>query len=355
MLLVLSTLFFLQACSTAPEVNTSTRAISSEEKVKPQTADRSVQSDVNTKMMGAPDPVAPVTGNEGESTSEGSKIFIPKDQESLKVKCDSQYQNRPAFLKGDENPKTAFDPLNYSIKHMAYEVSYNFRHLNPNWVYHRLSRSNLQNSCGKRDKGFYADSTLFRLGVNKELVVDDKSFQYNGKYAGFDRGHMAPSADFLWNQNINKESFFMTNMSPQTAGLNQQTWEKLENRIRKWACGNGELEIYTGPVLENNLKRLDSCVSIPNKYFKVLAYYKNGKHYGIAFLYPQTDSKKDGDPFEKRALSIRQLEEMTGVNFFNDKYSKEVQDSFETAFDLKDWVGTEDNCVACDGKLKQAD
>jgi len=112
-----------------------------------------IKSDVNTQMMEAP---AQSASEGGESISEGRKLVIPKDQEGLKVKCETQYQNRPSFLKGDENPQIAFDPLNYSIKHMAYEISYNFRHLNPNWVYHRLNRSNLQNSCGKRDKGFHA-------------------------------------------------------------------------------------------------------------------------------------------------------------------------------------------------------
>lgn len=291
------------------------------------------------------------TNEEVIGTSLGRRLVIPKDQEALKVKCDTNFQNRPDFLKGDNNPQMAFNPLAFEFKHQAYEVSYNFYHLNPNYIYHRLHRSNLENSCGKRDKGFYADNILFRLGVGKALLLNDKGF----KGSGFDRGHMAPSADFLWNQDINKESFFMTNMSPQTPGLNQQTWQKLEERIRKWACGNGELEIYTGPILQNNLKRLNSCVSIPNEYFKVLSYYKNGKHYGIAFVYPQSDSKEDKDPFEKRAISIRKLEEMTGLDFFKDKFAQAVQDSFETSFDLKDWVGTEQNCAACNGVLKHED
>jgi hypothetical protein len=44
---------------------------------------------------------------------------------------------------------------------------------------------------------------------------------------------------------------------------------------------------------------------------------------------------------------------MTGIDFFADKYSKEVQESFETSYDMTDWAGSEDNCMACNGKLKQ--
>jgi endonuclease G len=359
-LLFIISLAYLQACSTTDkiaQVTPLTKETTTVEK-------RTISSDVQTST-----PTVPATtdlankpaiqngesdtggGESSEGSSAGRKIVIPQDQEGLAKKCNDAFENRPEFLKGQANDRKAFNAYNYTIKHRAYEVSYNFYHLNPNWIYHRIHRENLKNSCGKRDKGFYADSDLYKVGVPQDLVLTDKSF----KGSGFDRGHMAPSADFLWNQEINKESFFMTNMSPQTPGLNQHTWQKLEDRIRKWACGNGELEVYTGPVLEQGLQRLESCASIPKKYYKVLAYYKNGKHHGIAFLYPQTDQPKDGDPFQKRALSIRQLEELTGQNFFNDKYSKEVQDSFETAFDIKDWAGTEDNCAACNGKLKQGD
>lgn len=290
-------------------------------------------------------------------------LVIPENQEDLDKKCNDTFENRPDLFRGanrfkganadqqqdEKDEKNSFNAYSFSIKHGAYEVSYNFYHLNPNWVYHRVHRSNLENSCGKRDKGFYSDYHLTKAGVPKEFILSEKSF----KGSGFDRGHMAPSGDFLWDQGINKESFFMTNMSPQTPGLNQNTWQKLEDHIRKWACGNQELEVYTGPVLSQKLDRLESCVSVPQYYYKVLVYYKNGKHHGIAFLYPQTDEKEDGDPFEKRALSIRKLEEITGINFFKNKYSQVVQDQFETSFDLNDWIGTEVNCVACNGVLKQ--
>ncbi|MCK6597800.1 MAG: DNA/RNA non-specific endonuclease [Bdellovibrionaceae bacterium] len=279
----------------------------------------------------------------------GRKIAIPEDQNDVQTKCLENFNTLPEIFNEDKKTKTiGFNPYDFKIKHSAYDISYNFYHLNPNYVFHRIHKSNLQNSCGKRSNGFYADETLKNLRIPASFILTDSGF----KGSGFDRGHMAPSGDFVWNQSINKESFYMTNMSPQTPGLNQKTWQKLESHIRRWACGVEELEVYTGPVLEKNLHRLKSCASIPRKYFKVLSYFKEGKHYGIAFLYPQTDNAIDNDPYESRALSIRELESLTGINFFEDKYSKEVQDSFETKFDLSDWKGKEQNCEACKGVLK---
>ncbi|MCB0368965.1 MAG: DNA/RNA non-specific endonuclease [Bdellovibrionales bacterium] len=318
----------IQACSTKPASTTGQdRTVSSE---STQVTLYQNPSDLNSWV------------------SAGRKIVIPENQAELQKNCLTSFNNRPDFLKGSPENDKLFDPYNFYIKHRAYEVSYNLFHLNPNWVYHRLHRKNLENSCAKRSKGFYTDKELVRDNIPNDLTIGAKAFQGSG----FDRGHMAPSADFVWDQDVNKESFYMTNMSPQAPGLNQQTWEKLERHVRRWACGAGELEVYTGPVLKENLMRLSSCVSIPAMYFKVLLYYKDGKYHGIAFLYPQTDQPKDGDPYQKRALSIRQLEQMTGLDFFKDEYAQQVQDSFETSFDLNDWINIENNCEACDGKLK---
>lgn len=82
---------------------------------------------------------------------------------------------------------------------------------------------------------------------------------------------------------------------------------------------------------------------------------QKGKYHGIAFIYSQADQPSTGDPYKSRALSIRELEKITGIDFFQGKYAQEVQDTFETSFDWKDWEGTEANCSACAGVLKQGE
>lgn len=155
---------------------------------------------------------------------------------------------------------------------------------------------------------------------------------------------MAPSADFAWDKQINSESFFMTNMTPQTPNLNQRAWEKLEERIRRWACAYGELKIYTGPVLKNDLKRLDSCVSVPEEFFKIIVYYKDDKYHGIGFIYNQEDN---GDPYKERAVPIRSIELKTGIDFFKDKLSPKVQDEFEKFINWSDWENDSIECKKC--------
>lgn len=53
--------------------------------------------------------------------------------------------------------------------------------------------------------------------------------------SGFDRGHMAPAADMRWSATAMSESFYLTNICPQTPSLNQGDWNRLEGKIRDWA------------------------------------------------------------------------------------------------------------------------
>ncbi len=311
--------------------------------IRSQPVARLISSESNAATIeeGKPDQAdddgEPLPGN----NSGGKKpraVNIPKDQVEIADRCEKQLANIPE----DQKSNIASFPIN----HRAIKISYNMKHRIPNWVYYNLSRENLMNSCAKRKDKFRGDPALTSAGIPKDQIINDTGY----KSSGFDRGHMAPSGDFIWDQDINEETFFMTNMSPQTAELNQKTWNKLEEHVRGWACGFGELKVYTGPIIESDLKKLNSCVSIPNKFFKVLVGMRNKKLVGIGFVYDQKDGV--GDPYKSKAMSIRKVEEMSGLNFFADDYAQKVQDDFETQFDIKDWDGSEEKCYACDGKSK---
>lgn len=275
---------------------------------------------------------------ENSNASSGRQLNIPANQTEIAEQCTKQLEDVPEAYKATMN--------SIQLDHRALKISYNTTHRIPNWVYYDLSRENLMNSCAKRKDKFRGDPLLARAQLPKDLIISENGY----KNSGFDRGHMAPSGDFIWDQSINEDTFFMSNMSPQTAELNQKTWNALEAHVRNWACGFGEIKVYTGPIMDPNMKRLNSCVSIPNKFFKVLVGMKNKKLVGIGFVYDQND--KVGDPYKKNAMTIRKVEELSGLNFFENQYAQKVQDEFETKMDIRDWETMEDECYACDGKKK---
>lgn len=94
-----------------------------------------------------------------------------------------------------------------------------------------------------------------------------------GDYRGaaFDRGHFAPNSDFQWDEKAERESFYMSNMSPQAPHLNEWQWEQLEAATRSWALVRGPLIVMTGPIWHDPSATISRrAIAVPAAYWKVV-------------------------------------------------------------------------------------
>lgn len=93
----------------------------------------------------------------------------------------------------------------------AFALSYNNDKGTPNWVSRRITKADF--GSANRQKDFRPDG---RLPKGWKIV---KPTDYTG--CGFDRGHICPLADRSFSDELNRETFLMTNMIPQTGDLNR--------------------------------------------------------------------------------------------------------------------------------------
>lgn len=201
------------------------------------------------------------------------------------------------------------------VQHTAYTLSYNSDHHVANWVAHALRPEHLKDCVG-RESSFKIDPDLRGHSVNPDDYAR----------TGFDRGHLAPAGDMKWSKQAMQESFYMSNISPQTPLMNRGRWAQLENLVRAWAKNAQETLIVTGPVLEGSLPQMGPAqVSVPSYHFKALFLTRQGQRQGIAFLMPQAPQNKD---LRTYVVTIRKLEEMTGLNFYS-HLSQDEQDRVE--------------------------
>ena len=141
-------------------------------------------------------------------------------------------------------------------------------------------------------------------------------------YAGdYERGHQVPSADRLCCREANEQTFYGTNIIPQLKEHNVGIWQNLENRIREVANASDTTYVVTGCVVEGSKEiTTDSDgknITVPVAYYKAVLRYKKGDAdvwTGAAFYtehkrYPNNDLKAV-------SMSIDELEEMTGHDFF---------------------------------------
>jgi len=230
-------------------------------------------------------------------------------------------------------------PSEQLVRHKAMFLSYSPEYKQARWVAHIITPDVITGTVF-RTNDFRVDSAIKGgSAVESDYFLKsykaDSTIVYDG--FGYDRGHLAPSADFRWSQEALSESYFYSNMSPQLADFNRGIWGNLEDAIRGYIFRNSSSQLYvvTGPVLENGLSKIErgtNKIPIPNKYWKVVI--DPVKNKGIGFILPNKPSDK---PLSSYAVSIDEVEKLTGLDFYN-KLDKASQESIEKQLIAEDWL-----------------
>jgi len=208
------------------------------------------------------------------------------------------------------------------VKHTGFISSYNPAHRQPNYVVHVIPKDILYGNQ-TRTNDFRPDPLI------KQGMSDSSDYWMSG----FDRGHLAASADFKWSKKALSESYYYSNIVPQNHLLNQGSWNKLEMQVREWAIDNNELIVVTGPVLHDSLPKIpqgSKKVSIPEYLYKIVLDYYPPVYKAIAFIYPNKDVPYE---LEKHTVSIDSIEKLTGIDFFPN-LNDSLENSLEAQHDL---------------------
>lgn len=214
---------------------------------------------------------------------------------------------RELVIEREEEPVVEIaDPYETTLDHKYFKIVYDTRKRLAKYVTYELKAEQLRQPKAKRRNKFKPDPIL----VKRKLPFVDPS-----EYArsGYDRGHLAPAADFSWSQEAQDRTFVMSNMVPQKPNLNRDAWRRLEEKVRRWACGEERITVVTGPVLgkeTNRLPKLKSGLLVPQQFFKIVIDETPPKK-SIAFVFSQSDK---GDVIEQRKVAVSALSNVSGVH-----------------------------------------
>ena len=262
---------------------------------------------------------------------EGQINQLVKQQEDLLEKVETVKLNR---IHRDLE-EVGLPSSNY-IKHSALFLEYAEEFEQAKWVAHIITPDVITGRAYRSND--FREDPLVNTGtaIEKDYFLkfpkEDGTFEYDG--FGFDRGHLAPSADFRWSKKALSESYFYSNMSPQSPGFNRESWAELEGSLRGYIQDHPTTQLYvvTGPVLKEGLPVIErgvNKVAIPEMYFKVVLDLENKQ--AIGFLMP---NQKTTYPLISFAKSVDEIEELTGLNFFSKITSEE---EIEKSIDKTNW------------------
>lgn len=192
------------------------------------------------------------------------------------------------------------------VYHTGFALCYNEEHEQAQWVAYVLTRDEARGGKASR-KGMDFDAD--------DAVTTGSATKDDYRKSGYDKGHLAPAADMKWSVRAMRESFLLSNASPQVHEFNAGVWEDLERETRELAMRLGAVNIITGPVLTEDLPTIGkNKVSVPRYYFKVLLHDSGGTYRALAFLMP---NEFRTDPFTAFAVPVDSVEAVTGLDFFN--------------------------------------
>lgn len=191
-----------------------------------------------------------------------------------------------------------------ALNHTWFTVHYDPKIRLARYVEYKLKKENLTQKLGKRRDKFIPDPILVESGIPHATQADYKK-------TGFDRGHLAPAADFSFSQTANDETFVFSNIAPQTKLLNRGAWLNLEKQVRRWACGEGMVTVITGPIISESDRRLPSGLVIPQSFFKIII-DETPPRKSLAFIHHQNDPKNSMD---EREVDPSYVEKVTGITF----------------------------------------
>lgn len=212
---------------------------------------------------------------------------------------------------------------NEIVKHQYFILSYNEQAEQANWVAYDLKKEFLKKHKYKRP-----------YFISDPLVKTKSADWRNYKNSGYDKGHLCPAADMAFDIAAYNDTFFTSNISPQSHDFNAGNWNFLEQKVRFWAGKFNGVFVITGGVFTNDKNRIgQEKVIVPDYFYKIILDYNKPCLKVIAFLMP---NKKTNKSFSDYVVTVDQIEKLTGIDFFP-VLDDSVEDNLESKTDTKYW------------------
>jgi endonuclease G len=162
------------------------------------------------------------------------------------------------------------------IKTDIYEVIYSEKLESPRWVKYTVLCPN--GTASRSGMDFYTNDSV-KTSSNEDYVKNE-----------WDKGHMAPAADFNCDKDMLRKTFSYLNCALQNQYLNRGVWRMLEEQEREWA--KKEITTVTiNLVFDKTSYTLPTGATVPNGFLKTICLEKSGKK--IKFYFPNMTPTKE--------------------------------------------------------------
>jgi len=239
--------------------------------------------------------------------------YSPTQQQWIKDNCPLEMPKRQAGI--DFGYTQVIVRRGYVLEHSVTDKI-------PMWVCERVTRAQVSGPLGRPKSEPFAP--------DPELQGERRAELSDYKRSGYDRGHQAPSADQTVDPVLQAETYYLSNMAPQFAALNQRIWKELETSVRKQAKAMDPVYVITGPMFYDEAEDdpatadgyveytvIGNDVAVPTHFYKIV-YWMDAqqKWQAIAFLMKnQKEPFPEPHDFKQYIRPVKWIEDRTGLDF----------------------------------------
>lgn len=242
----------------------------------------------------------------------------------------------PALKGGSMNQFITHTTKRNGKDYPTYSLEYSYKYKHSYWIAYRFD-----------------NTTGGNVGRNEAYKPDPESpSQYAAKHndytnSGYTRGHLCASSDRQYSKEANQQTFYMSNISPQSGnGFNQSgsAWNTGEDKVQAWGYNisrsTDTLYVVKGGTIGEGMIKgyIKNEIAIP-KYFFMAVLFRSGDNYkAIGFYMPHENLKDDPDKKDpkKYLMSIDALEQETGIDFFHN-LPDNIENTVEATYNVNDW------------------
>lgn len=242
----------------------------------------------------------------------------------------------PALKGGSMNQFITHTTKRNGKDYPTYSLEYSYKYKHSYWIAYRFD-----------------NTTGGNVGRNEAYKPDPElPSQYAAKHndytnSGYTRGHLCASSDRQYSKEANQQTFYMSNISPQSGnGFNQSGSARNtgEDKVQAWGYNisrsTDTLYVVKGGTIGEGMIKgyIKNEIAIP-KYFFMAVLFRSGDNYkAIGFYMPHENLKDDPDKKDpkKYLMSIDALEQETGIDFFHN-LPDNIENTVEATYNVNDW------------------
>lgn len=259
----------------------------------------------------------------------------------------------PRLKGGDNNVVLVRRVPNYGIN---YAIEYDIEKRSQRWTCWQWYSGNSGSSWNRKYWDEQTDNYWAMLNLrdygwgdpfqpDPDLPVGARTELEEYKGSGYQRGHICASGDRLNSMEANEQTFYLSNIMPQTSQLNNGIWQDMESHLRnKWNNNDFRRVLYVvkgGTVDLGNTNGFTSTGLLIPKYFfmALLCEDDKGQYKALGFKVEHSNRNESGQPLRNYVVSISELETLTGIDFFcnlPDATERSVETATKAQI-IKDW------------------